>query len=236
ARPRTLEGRHALSSPAAGRRRPLWREPQPPAALLSVPGHLKPSPSNFLALYLGSLGGARLRSDEERHPLCRGRLGKPHPGALGPGREVWFQRHGGHAVHLFPQVGGIDCQPATGEITLRPGAPWPCTCRAWTNVHNLRGWTDSRLLATSPCRTRRSSRPTTSSTRRRLSVHRVRRGTEKQAKYLMELQLALPATPAKVLKAAHSFNLLDARGAISVTERAAYIGRIRDLARTVAHS
>jgi len=49
----------------------------------------------------------------------------------------------------------------------------------------------------------------------------------------MENQLALPAYE-QVLKAAHSFNLLDARGAISVTERAAYIGRIRNLARSVA--
>jgi len=58
---------------------------------------------------------------------------------------------------------------------------------------------------------------------------------EKQAKHLMEVKLALPAYE-QVLKAAHTFNLLDARGAISVTERAAYIGRIRNLARAVAAS
>src|SRR5690606_5193645 len=58
---------------------------------------------------------------------------------------------------------------------------------------------------------------------------------EKQALYLMEQKLALPAYE-QVLKAAHTFNLLDARGAISVTERAAYIGRIRNLARSVAKS
>ena len=58
---------------------------------------------------------------------------------------------------------------------------------------------------------------------------------EKQAKHLMEKQLALPAYE-QVLKAGHTFNLLDARGAISVTERAAYIGRIRNLARSVAQS
>ena len=52
---------------------------------------------------------------------------------------------------------------------------------------------------------------------------------------MIEAQLALPAYE-QVLKAAHSFNLLDARGAISVTERAAYIGRIRNLARAVAQS
>ncbi|MFY7974363.1 MAG: glycine--tRNA ligase subunit alpha, partial [Rubrivivax sp.] len=58
---------------------------------------------------------------------------------------------------------------------------------------------------------------------------------ERQAQVLMQQQLALPAYE-QVLKAAHSFNLLDARGAISVTERAAYIGRIRNLARSVAQS
>ena len=58
---------------------------------------------------------------------------------------------------------------------------------------------------------------------------------EKQSKHLMEQQLALPAYE-QLLKAAHTFNLLDARGAISVTERAGYIGRIRNLARAVAQS
>lgn len=58
---------------------------------------------------------------------------------------------------------------------------------------------------------------------------------EKQAKHLVAQSLALPAYE-QVLKAAHSFNLLDARGAISVTERAAYLGRIRNLARGVAQS
>src|SRR5205085_11491490 len=58
---------------------------------------------------------------------------------------------------------------------------------------------------------------------------------EKQSKHLMEHQLALPAYE-QLLKAGHTFNLLDARGAISVTERAAYIGRIRNLARAVAQS
>jgi glycyl-tRNA synthetase alpha chain len=58
---------------------------------------------------------------------------------------------------------------------------------------------------------------------------------ERQAKHLMGEQLALPAYE-QVLKAAHTFNLLDARGAISVTERAAYIGRIRALSRSIAQS
>ena len=60
-------------------------------------------------------------------------------------------------------------------------------------------------------------------------------GFEAEAKRLMELNLALPAYE-MVLKAGHTFNLLDARGVVSVTERAGYIGRIRELARTVAKS
>src|SRR5690606_39337308 len=58
---------------------------------------------------------------------------------------------------------------------------------------------------------------------------------EKQALHLMDNKLALPAYE-QLLKGGHTFNLLDARGAISVTERAAYIGRIRNLARAVAKS
>ena len=58
---------------------------------------------------------------------------------------------------------------------------------------------------------------------------------EREAKRLMAVDLALPAYE-MVLKAAHTFNLLDARGAISVTERAAYIGRIRNLAKAVAQA
>ncbi|HEX4857283.1 MAG TPA: glycine--tRNA ligase subunit alpha, partial [Limnobacter sp.] len=58
---------------------------------------------------------------------------------------------------------------------------------------------------------------------------------EAEAKHLIEVGLALPAYE-MILKAAHTFNLLDARGAISVTERAAYIGRIRNLSRAVAQA
>ena len=58
---------------------------------------------------------------------------------------------------------------------------------------------------------------------------------EAEAKKLIEAQLALPAYE-MVMKSSHTFNLLDARGAISVTERAAYIGRVRNLSRAVASS
>jgi glycyl-tRNA synthetase alpha chain len=133
----------------------------------------------------------------------------------------------------FQQVGGIDCKPITGEITyglerlamyiqgresifdleFAPGVSYGDIYHqneVEQSTYNFEHSDVDFLLGA-------------------FAAH------EKQARHLMAQQLALPAYE-QVLKAAHSFNLLDARGAISVTERAAYIGRIRNLARTVAQS
>jgi glycyl-tRNA synthetase alpha chain len=161
----------------------------------------------------------------------------------------------------FQQVGGIDCKPITGEITygLERLAMY---LQGVDNVYNL-VWTEA---GATPGRSQAEPAPTGGSAPREAGErggtilygdvykqNEVEQSTynfehsdadflftafnahEKQAKYLMEQQLALPAYE-QVLKCAHSFNLLDARGAISVTERAAYIGRIRNLARSVAQS
>jgi len=133
----------------------------------------------------------------------------------------------------FQQVGGIDCKPITGEITYglerlamylqgvenvfdlvyAPGLKYGDVFHqneVEQSAYNFEHSDVDFLLGA-------------------FGAH------EKQAKHLMEQQLALPAYE-QVLKAAHTFNLLDARGAISVTERAAYIGRIRNLARSVAQA
>jgi glycyl-tRNA synthetase alpha chain len=133
----------------------------------------------------------------------------------------------------FQQVGGIDCRPITGEITYglerlamymqgvesvyqlqwAPGISYGDVYHqneVEQSTYNFEHSDVEFLLAA-------------------FSAH------EKQSKYLMEQQLALPAYE-QLLKCGHTFNLLDARGAISVTERAAYIGRIRTLARAVAQS
>jgi glycyl-tRNA synthetase alpha chain len=111
------------------------------------------------------------------------------------------------------------------------------------NVYDL-VWTEwQEGGATRPHHVRRRVPPergravhrTTSSSRTRRSLFGHFADYEAGAKRLMAAQLALPAYE-QVLKAAHTFNLLDARGAISVTERAAYIGRIRGLAKAVAQS
>jgi glycyl-tRNA synthetase alpha chain len=133
----------------------------------------------------------------------------------------------------FQQVGGINCRPITGEITygLERLAMY---LQGVDNVFDL-NWTDNLKY-----------RDVYHQNEVEQSAYNFEHSDvdfllgafgshEKEAQYLMEQQLALPAYE-QVLKAAHSFNLLDARGAISVTERAAYIGRIRNLARAVAQS
>jgi glycyl-tRNA synthetase alpha chain len=133
----------------------------------------------------------------------------------------------------FQQVGGIDCRPITGEITygLERLAMY---LQGVDNVYNLT-WTDG--LSYGDVYKQNEVEQSTYNFEHSDAefLFAAFAAHEKQAKHLIGVQLALPAYE-QVLKAAHSFNLLDARGAISVTERAAYIGRIRNLARAVAQS
>jgi glycyl-tRNA synthetase alpha chain len=133
----------------------------------------------------------------------------------------------------FQQVGGIDCKPITGEITygLERLAMY---LQGVDSVYDLK-WTDT--LSYGDVYHQNEVEQSTynfehSDVEFLLGAFA---SHEKQSKHLMAEQLALPAYE-QLLKAGHSFNLLDARGAISVTERAGYIGRIRNLARAVAQS
>jgi len=130
-------------------------------------------------------------------------------------------------------VGGLDCKPITGEITygLERLAMY---LQGVENVYDLK-WTETMSYGDVYLQNEREQSAYNFEHSDADFLFTAFNAHEKQAKYLMEQQLALPAYE-QVLKAAHSFNLLDARGAISVTERAAYIGRIRNLARAVAQS
>ena len=131
------------------------------------------------------------------------------------------------------KVGGIDCKPITGEITygLERLAMY---LQGVENVFDLT-WTDG-LTYRDVYYQNEVEQSAYNFEHSDVEFLLTAFGAhEKQARHLMEQKLALPAYE-QVLKAAHTFNLLDARGAISVTERAAYIGRIRNLARAVAKS
>ncbi|MFZ2737174.1 MAG: glycine--tRNA ligase subunit alpha [Burkholderiaceae bacterium] len=194
---------------------------------------LKPAPSNILELYLGSLAalGFDLKKNDIR--FVEDDWENPTLGAWGLGWEVWLNGMEVTQFTYFQQVGGIDCRPITGEITygLERLAMY---LQGVDNVYKLQ-WTEG--LSYGDVYKQNEVEQSTYNFEHSdadflftaFSAH------EKQAQHLIGVQLALPAYE-QVLKCAHSFNLLDARGAISVTERAAYIGRIRNLARAVAQS
>ena len=194
---------------------------------------LKPAPANILELYLGSLEalGFDLKKNDIR--FVEDDWENPTLGAWGLGWEVWLNGMEVTQFTYFQQVGGIDCKPATGEITygLERLAMY---LQGVDNVFNLT-WTEG--LSYGDVYHQNEVEQSTYNFEHSdadflftaFSAH------EKKANELIAVELALPAYE-QVLKAAHTFNLLDARGAISVTERAAYIGRIRNLARAVAQS
>jgi len=199
---------------------------------------LKPAPANFLELYLGSLEalGFDLKKNDIR--FVEDDWENPTLGAWGLGWEVWLNGMEVTQFTYFQQVGGIDCKPATGEITygLERLAMY---LQGVDNVYNLiwtQGADGSKLTYGDVYKQNEVEQSTYNFEHSDADfLFTAFTAHEKQAKHLMEQQLALPAYE-QVLKCAHSFNLLDARGAISVTERAAYIGRIRNLARGVAQS
>ncbi len=202
---------------------------------------LKPSPPDILDLYLGSLDaiGIDLKKNDVR--FVEDDWENPTLGAWGLGWEVWVNGMEVTQFTYFQQVGGLDCDPITGEITygLERLAMY---VQGKENVFDL-VWTERTTTgrsarsrtATSTTRTKSSSRRTTSSSRMPPKLFELFALFESEAKRLLDAKLPLPGYE-MILKAAHAFNLLDARGAISVTERAAYIGRIRTLSRLVAQA
>ena len=194
---------------------------------------LKPSPADIIDLYLGSL--AELGIDPKAHDIrfVEDNWENPTLGAWGLGWEVWLNGMEVTQFTYFQQVGGLDCKPITGEITygIERLAMY---LQGVENVFDL-VWTPGVTYRDvfHQNEVEQSTYNFEHSNAAMLFDHFGH--YEAEAKRLMAAQLALPAYE-MVLKAAHTFNLLDARGAISVTERAAYIGRIRNLARAVSQA
>jgi glycyl-tRNA synthetase alpha chain len=202
---------------------------------------LKPSPPNILDLYLGSLTalGFDLKQNDVR--FVEDDWENPTLGAWGLGWEVWMNGMEITQFTYFQQVGGLNCKPITGEITY--GLERLCMyLQGVENVYDL-VYSKSTVDGVENIITygdvwhqNEVEQATYSFEASDASVLLALFNTfEAEAKRLMESKLALPAYE-MVLKAGNVFNLLDARGAISVTERAAYIARIRNISRSVALS
>jgi glycyl-tRNA synthetase alpha chain len=202
---------------------------------------LKPSPSDILELYLGSLEAIGFDLQQNDVRFVEDDWENPTLGAWGLGWEVWMNGMEITQFTYFQQVGGLDCKPISGEITygLERLAMY---LQGKDNVYDL-VWTEREERGVKTVLTygdvyhqNEVEQSTYNFERSDVAMLLAHFGDyEQQAEALMAAELALPAYE-MVLKAAHTFNLLDARGAISVTERAAYMGRIRKLSRAIAES
>lgn len=198
---------------------------------------IKPSPENMQELYLGSLEALGIDTTKHDIRFVEDDWESPTLGAWGLGWEVWLNGMEVTQFTYFQQAGGIECKPVLGEITygLERFAMYvqevesvydlvwsegPFGTITYGDVfhqneveqsHYNFSHADVDFLLTS------------------FNFY------EKEVERLLEVDLALPAYE-KVLKASHAFNLLDARKAISVTERQGYILRVRKMAGMVAKS
>jgi glycyl-tRNA synthetase alpha chain len=192
---------------------------------------LKPSPPDILELYLGSLTALGLDLTENDVRFVEDDWENPTLGAWGLGWEVWLNGMEITQFTYFQQVGGLDCDPLTGEITygLERLAMY---LQGKENVFDL-VWTDGLAYGDVYHQNEVEQSRYNFELSNAPKLFEQFALFEGEAKRLLEAKLPLPGYE-MILKAAHTFNLLDARGAISVTERAAYIGRIRALSRMVA--
>jgi len=203
---------------------------------------MKPSPDKFQDIYLGSLQEA-LGIDPRKNDIrfVEDDWESPTLGASGLGWEVWLNGMEITQFTYFQQVGGLECKPVLGELTygLERLAMY---LQGKESVFDL-VWVDgTETPASTPVlygdvfhqnEVEQSKYNFELANTEMLFQHFGQ--FEAEAKRLMEAQCVLPAYE-MVLKCSHSFNLLDARGAISTTERAAYIGRVRNLARAIAQA
>jgi glycyl-tRNA synthetase alpha chain len=199
---------------------------------------MKPSPDNIQDLYLDSL--RELGIDTSIHDIrfVEDDWESPTLGAWGLGWEIWLNGMEVTQFTYFQQVGGLDCKPVLGEITygIERLAMY---LQGIENVYDL-VWTRSphgdvltygdvfhqNEVEQSRYNFEFSNIPL---------LFQQFDDYEAEAKRLMEEALPLPAYE-MIMRCSHTFNLLDARGAISVTERAAYIARVRHLARAIAQA
>jgi len=194
---------------------------------------LKPSPDNIQELYLESLKelGIDMLADDIR--FVEDNWESPTIGAWGLGWEVWLNGMEVTQFTYFQQVGGLDCRPVTGEITygLERIAMY---LQGVDSIFDLK-WTDGFTYGDIYHQNEVEQSAYNFEHANVEELFHTFNACEKEAQHCLENSLPLPAYE-KMVKASHSFNMLDARHAISVTERARYIGRIRALAKGVAQS
>ena len=192
---------------------------------------MKPSPENIQELYLGSLEALGINPLEHDIRFVEDNWENPSLGCAGLGWEVWLDGMEVTQFTYFQQVGGLECHPVTSEITygLERLASY---IQEVESVYDLVWTGDVKYgdIFTQP--EYEHSKYAFEESNAELLMQ-LFTDFEKEATVLMEKDLVHPAYD-YVLKCSHAFNLMDARGIISATDRAGFLGRIRKMARTIA--
>ena len=192
---------------------------------------MKPSPENIQELYLGSLEALGINPLEHDIRFVEDNRENPSLGCAGLGWEVWLDGMEVTQFTYFQQVGGLECHPVTSEITygLERLASY---IQEVESVYDLVWTGDVKYgdIFTQP--EYEHSKYAFEESNAELLMQ-LFTDFEKEATVLMEKGLVHPAYD-YVLKCSHAFNLMDARGIISATDRAGFLGRIRKMARTIA--
>ena len=192
---------------------------------------MKPSPENIQELYLGSLEALGIDPLEHDIRFVEDNWENPSLGCAGLGWEVWLDGMEVTQFTYFQQVGGLECHPVTSEITygLERLASY---IQEVESVYDL-VWTGEVKYGDIFKQPEFEHSKYAFEESNPELLMQLFTEYEKEATILMEKGLVHPAYDC-VLKCSHAFNLMDARGIISATDRAGFLGRIRKMARTIA--
>jgi glycyl-tRNA synthetase alpha chain len=194
---------------------------------------LKPSPDDIQDQYLDSLRALGVDPTQHDIRFVEDDWESPTLGAWGLGWEVWLDGMEVTQFTYFQEVGSLVCKPVLGEITYGVER-LTMYLQGVENVYDL-VWTPGVTYGDVYHQNEVEQSKYNFEESDAKWLLGLFGDYEREARRLMAAGLALPAYE-MVMKCSHTFNLLDARGAISVTERAAYIGRVRALARAVAQA
>jgi glycyl-tRNA synthetase alpha chain len=192
---------------------------------------IKPSPNNILDSYLDSLRALGIKPEDHDIRFVEDNWEDAAVGAWGVGWEVWLDGMEVTQFTYFQQCGGIDCKPVSVEITygLERLTMYLQNVNSIFDIH----WNDELTYGDVFLQGEIENSTYNFEASDPELLFTLFGLFEKEVERLIEKSLVLPAYD-NVLKCSHTFNLLDARGAISVTERTRYILRIRNLARQIA--
>jgi glycyl-tRNA synthetase alpha chain len=194
---------------------------------------MKPSPADIQERYLASLAALGIEAQEHDIRFVEDDWESPTLGAWGLGWEVWLDGMEITQFTYFQEVGSLACKPVLGEITYGLER-LAMTLQGKESLFDL-AWTTGVTYGDVYHQNEVEQSRYNFELSNQEMLFRHFGDFEAEAKRLIEAQCVLPAYE-MVLKSSHTFNLLEARGAISVAERAAYIGRVRSLARAVAQA